>query len=49
MTILDKIEQYRDKLNLLVNYEGNCDSIYKLSTQLDELIVQYYRLDRNKN
>lgn len=49
MTILDKIEQYRDKLNLLINYEENYDNIYKMSIRLDELIVQYYKFEQVKN
>ena len=43
MTLSDKIEFFRDKLNNSILNDEDFDMIYKLSTLLDELIVQYYK------
>lgn len=43
MTLYDKIEMLRDKLNSSILNNEDYDQIYKLSTLLDNLIVQFYR------
>ncbi|EOD01252.1 aspartyl-phosphate phosphatase Spo0E family protein [Caldisalinibacter kiritimatiensis] len=39
----EKIVLLKDKLNKSIENQSNYDKIYKLSTELDELIVSYYR------
>lgn len=41
--IEDKIEKLREKLNKSIENNETYDVIYKLSTDLDELIVEYYK------
>jgi len=41
--IEEKIEKLREKLNKSIENQEDYDVIYKLSTDLDELIVQYYK------
>ena len=41
--IEEKIEELREKLNKSIENQDNYDVIYKLSTDLDELIVEYYK------
>lgn len=43
MTLIDKIEFFRDKLNNSLLNNDDYDRIYKLSTLLDELILEYYK------
>lgn len=43
MTLIDKIEFFRDKLNNSIMNNEDYDRIYKLSTLLDELILEYYK------
>lgn len=43
MTLIDKIEFFRDKLNSSIINNEDYDRIYKLSTLLDELILEYYK------
>jgi len=40
--INEKICKLRDKLNKSIENGDDYDKIYKLSTELDELIVKYY-------
>lgn len=42
-TIEEKIEKLREKLNKSIENQEDYDVIYKLSTDLDELIVEYYK------
>ena len=49
MSIKEKIENYKDKLNKSINFDriltdsDSYDEIYHLSKTLDELILQYYQ------
>lgn len=38
-----QIEELREKLNRSIEEEEDFDIIYKISTELDKLIVKYYR------
>lgn len=38
-----KIEELKNKLNQSIENGEDFDTIYKLSTQLDKLIAQYYK------
>ncbi len=44
--ISNHIEILRDKLNQLMAQQNDPIEIYELSTQLDNLIVQYYQQTR---
>ena len=39
----DEICKLREKLNRSIEENANYDEIYKISVELDELIVQYYK------
>ncbi len=39
----DKILKLREKLNDSITNGENYEEIYKISTELDELITEYYR------
>jgi hypothetical protein len=41
--INDDICKLRDKLNSAIKQNKSYEEIYKLSTQLDMLIIQYYK------
>lgn len=46
----EEICKLRDKLNKSIEQGEDYSVIYKLSTELDELIAQYYKeLNKNKN
>lgn len=44
----DEICKKRDELNKSIEEGKNYDYIYKISVELDELIAQYYRNEREK-
>lgn len=44
----DQINDLKEKLNKSIEDEVDFDIIYALSTQLDELIVQYYKKNREE-
>ena len=48
-TIEEKIEKLREKLNKSIENQEDYDVIYKLSTDLDELIVEYYKQKKEIN
>ena len=41
--LIDQIEELKAKLNKSIEDGEDFDTIYKLSTELDELIAEYYR------
>lgn len=43
MLLRDEIERLRNALNNAIQENSDNELIYKLSTQLDELIVNYYK------
>ena len=46
MTLDEKIDELRSKLNDLILNNANYDEIYKASIMLDELIVEYYKINK---
>ncbi|WP_084489602.1 aspartyl-phosphate phosphatase Spo0E family protein [Clostridiisalibacter paucivorans] len=48
MTLMDKIDELRDKLNKSIECEDNFEELYELSKRLDKLIVSYYANKNNK-
>lgn len=46
--INDEICKLRDKLNKSIEDGKDYETIYKLSTDLDELIAKYYKKTRKK-
>ncbi|WPX09540.1 Spo0E family sporulation regulatory protein-aspartic acid phosphatase [Anaerocellum danielii] len=45
--ITEKIMKLREKLDELINSNADYDSIYHVSTELDKLILDYYK-ERNE-
>ena len=43
----EKIRKKREELNKSIVKNKNYDYIYKLSVELDELIAEYYRENKN--
>ncbi len=43
----EKIEELKKDLDKLINENAEYKVIYDLSTKLDELIVKYYKEERN--
>lgn len=46
--INDEICRLRDKLHKSIDEDMDYDTIYKLSTDLDELIAKYYKESKNQ-
>ena len=44
----DEICKLRDKLNKSIEENASYDEIYKISVELDELIVRFYRMKTDK-
>ncbi|WIV11250.1 Spo0E family sporulation regulatory protein-aspartic acid phosphatase [Proteiniborus sp. MB09-C3] len=48
MKIIDEITNMRDKLNKSIMEDRDYEQIYRLSTQLDDLIVLFYQTETNE-
>ncbi|MEZ0535657.1 aspartyl-phosphate phosphatase Spo0E family protein [Caldicellulosiruptoraceae bacterium PP1] len=41
--IVERITKLREKLDQLINESGDYESIYRVSIELDKLILDYYK------
>lgn len=45
----DEIRKKREELNKSIEENKSYDEIYKISVELDELIVEYYKINEAKD